>query len=244
MDKIRAYKLTRPDGFDFYTGKTINYGANIGGVVAPPNPDAKSRLCSSGIIHASINPNDCFIGANIPCRAFLVEGVPVAGDKQKHGFTELSILEEIIDLDKLFGWKYSEASNPINPLLIPAHKVTKKDIESLKRWDSVRASIWDSVRASVGASVGATVGYSVWDSVWASVRASVGASVGATVGAYTGSLFPNITDWKYASKGINGYPYQPVVDLWKRGFIGSFDGKIWRLHSGKDAKIVWEGDLN
>ena len=212
MDKIRAYKLTRPDGFDFYTGKTINYGANIGGVVAPPNPDAKSRLCSSGIIHASINPNDCFIGANIPCRAFLVEGVPVAGDKQKHGFTELSILEEIIDLDKLFGWKYSEASNPINPLLIPAHKVTKKDIESLKRWASVRASVGDSV----------------WDSVW----------------AYTGSLFPNITDWKYASKGINGYPYQPVVDLWKRGFIGSFDGKIWRLHSGKDAKIVWEGDLN
>ena len=66
-----------------------------------------------------------------------------------------------------------------------------------------------------------------WISVWDSVRGSVRDSVGA----YTGSLF-NI--W-------NGdYKFQPAVDLWKRGFVSSFDGTTWRLHSGKNAKIVYE----
>ena len=68
---------------------------------------------------------------------------------------------------------------------------------------------------------------SVWDSVWDSVRASVGNSVGA----YTGSIF---TIW-------NGeYKFTPAVELWKRGFVASFDGKTWRLHSGKKAEIVYE----
>jgi hypothetical protein len=207
-----------------------------------------------------------------------------------------------------------EARNPVNPLQ-RIHKPTPRDIELLKEWasvgasvrdsvwvsvwvsvwdsvgasvrdsvwvnvrdsvrDSVGASVWDSVRdsvrdsvgasvgdsvwvsvgASVGASVrdsvwvsvrdsvGASVWDSVWDSVWVSVRDSVGNSVGASVrasvwvsvrdsvGVYIGSLF-NI--WN------GGYKFQPAVDLWKRGFVASFDGKTWRLHSGKKAKIVYE----
>jgi hypothetical protein len=56
-----------------------------------------------------------------------------------------------------------------------------------------------------------------------------------------GSLFPNIKEWRYTEKlNTEGYPFQPCVDLWKRGFVVSFDGKVWRLHSGKDAKIVYE----
>jgi hypothetical protein len=85
-----------------------------------------------------------------------------------------------------------------------------------------------SVRASVGASVRASVRASVWDSVWASVRDSVWDSVWA----YQGSLF-NIWGTEYK--------FQPAVDLWKRGFVASFDGTTWRLHSGKKAEIVWEG---
>jgi len=275
MEKVRAYKLTRPDGFDFYTGKTINYAANLGGVVKPPKPNAELGICSSGVIHASINPNDCFIGAKIPCRAFVVEGMPVCGDKKKYGFTELAIVKEITDLDTLFGWKYSETTNPINPFSIKPNKVTKKDLDTLKQWDSVRASVrasvgasvrdsaWDSVRDSVRDSVwdsawdsvrdsvGDSVWDSVWDSAWASVWASAGdsawasagASVWDSVGAYIGSLFPNITKWEYVPPDIKGYPYQSAVDLWKRGFVASHDGKHWRLHSGKDAKIVWVGKI-
>jgi hypothetical protein len=105
----------------------------------------------------------------------------------------------------------------------PPKKPTKKDIELLKQWASVRdsvrasvrASVWASVRdsvrasvrASVWASVGASVGDSVRASVWASVgasvgdsvgdsvRASVGDSVGDSVGAYTGSFFA-LDEWR------------------------------------------------
>ena len=220
---MKLYKLARPDGWDFYTGKKINYRENIGKIVKCPNPDKSLGVCSSGVLHASVDPNDCFIGARIPCSAYLVEGKPVCGDKKKFGFFRLKVIEEIKDLDKLFGWKYSEASKLFNPLF-KTQRVSKKHILLLKEW----ASVWASVRASV------------WDSVWASVGDSVGDSVWDSVWAYIGSLFPNIKKWKYIYHKEGVYPYQSAVDLWYSGFVPSFDGKIWRLHSGRKAKVVFE----
>jgi hypothetical protein len=55
-----------------------------------------------------------------------------------------------------------------------------------------------------------------------------------------GSLFTKIDKWKYIKHESGVYPFQPAVDLWKRGFIPSYDGKVWRLHQGKEAKIVYE----
>jgi len=147
----------------------------------------------------------------------------------------------------------------VNPFELPmVEKPTDEQIQLLKDWASVRASVWDSVRASVRASVWASVGDSVWDSVgasvwdsvgasvwdsvgapvWDSVRASVGgsvwdsvwASVWASVGAYISSFF----DIKYK------YDFSPAIKLWEQGLVPSFDGTTWRLHSGKKAKIVYE----
>jgi hypothetical protein len=121
-------------------------------------------------------------------------------------------------------------------------------------WASVRASVWDSVGASVWASVGDIVGdivrdsvrASVWDSVGASVWASVGDSVWDSVGAYLGSFFrlPR-KEWQYTEgiKGGDACPFQPAVDLWEMGLVPSFDGKLWRLHGGKDGKVLWEGTI-
>ena len=126
-----------------------------------------------------------------------------------------------------------------------------EEISLLKRWDSVgasvRASVGASVRASVGASVGASVWASVWasvgasvgDSVWDSVWASVGDSVWASVGAYISSFF-SLEEWQLNGKPVRENPFQPAVDLWEAGLVPSFDGKIWRLHAGKDAQIVYE----
>ncbi len=153
------------------------------------------------------------------------------------------------------SFNLEEVRHPINPLEIKIHKVTKADIANLKKWASARVSVRDSVRVSVWDSVGDSVRDSVGDSVWASVRDSVRDSVRVSVGdsvrdsvwdsvrAYFGSLFPNIKQWEGAPKDIEGYPYQSCVDLWKRGFISSFDGKKWRLHQGKDAKIVYEMEV-
>ena len=71
-----------------------------------------------------------------------------------------------------------------------------------------------------------SVGDSVWDSVWNSVW------------AYISSLFPHIKQWKDIDheEGVN--PFHDGVDLWKGGYVPSFDGKTWRLHT-KDG-IVWE----
>ena len=117
-----------------------------------------------------------------------------------------------------FNWE--EALKPFNPLKGKPKQPTDEDMELLKRWDSVRDSVGDSVEDSVGDSVRDSVGDSVW--------------------AYIGSLFPNISGWKYINHKEGEYPFQPAVVLWKRGFIASYDNKIWRLHSGKKAEIVYE----
>ena len=154
--------------------------------------------------------------------------------------------------------------------LKPPKRITKKQIDALKQWASVWASVRASVRDSVGQSVCDSVGASVWasvrdslwDSVWDSVRDSEGDSVWASVwdsvwasvwdslwdseGAYTGSFFklPR-KSWKYADKIENdGYPFESACYLWEHGLVPSFDGKKWRLHAGKDAKIVWEGSFD
>ena len=156
-------------------------------------------------------------------------------------------------LDEKAAWKaHAQWKRQLNRLIVrkpivypfnlkPPKKVTNKHLSALKKWASVGASVGDSVWASVGASVGA----SVWDSVWASVGASVWASVGDSVWAYTGSflVLPRKA-WKY-TENIEGddYPFEPCAYLWESGLVPSFDGKKWRLHGGKDAKIVWEGEL-
>jgi len=264
---VLAYKLARPDGWDFYTGQTINYRESIGKTVKCPNGDAKKGLCSSGVIHASKYPNDCFVGAKIPCSAYKVSGIPTCGDARKWGFIELKVIREINDLDQLFDWRYSEAVSPIYPFKLPKCLIADSDIELLKVWDSVWDSVRDSVRDSVWYSVWASVRDSVWDPVWDSVRDSVWASVRDSVWdpvwdsvrdsvrdsvwdsvrdsvwAYIGSFFPNIKEWKYIKRKRGLYPFQPAVELWKRGLVPSFDGKLWRLHSGEKAEIVWEGQI-
>jgi len=136
--------------------------------------------------------------------------------------------------------------NPLNKVV----KVTEADIALLKEWasvgdsvgdsvwasvgDSVGASVWASVWASVGASVWASiwasVGDSVWDSVWASVGDSVWDSVWASVWAYTSSF----VEYEYE------FDFSSCVKLYERGFVPSFDGTTWRLHTGKNAKVVYE----
>jgi len=140
-----------------------------------------------------------------------------------------------------------EARNPIHPFKIkPPRKIVKKHLELLREWVSVGASVGVSVgvsvKDSVWASVGDSVGASAWVSVWVSVWASVGDSVWDSTWAYVGSLFPKIKTWKYAEKiKAKGYPFNSVVKLWKLGLVPSFDGTNWRLHGGKDAKVLWEG---
>ena len=172
-------------------------------------------------------------------------------DKEKCWFSHRQWLKQ---LDKLLIRKAV-----VNPLTLPSEPLSEA-IPLLMEWasvgdsvgasvrDSVRASVGDSVRASVWASVGDSVRASVWDSVWDSVRASVRASVRdsvrdsvrasvwasvwASVEGYAGSFF-RLPQWR------KKYPYHSVVALYNLGMVPSFDGKLWRLHQGPQAKIVF-----
>jgi len=117
-----------------------------------------------------------------------------------------------------------------NPMCGRAKKVKQEHIDLLDQWASVRASVGDSVRDSVWASVWDSVRDSVWASVWDSVGDSVWNSVWDSVWAYMSSFVK--CDYKY--------DFTPAIKLWERGLVPSFDGTTWRLHSGKDAKIVYE----
>lgn len=247
----KFYKLARPDGWDFFTGRTINYRDAIGKIVKCPKFNKNGWLCSEAFIHASREPNQCFVGANkIPCSAYLVSGKPYAEDSNKCGFKQLKILEEL-QPDKLFKWRYSEACNPVHPFKIkPPKKITKTHLALLKEGASVKASVWASVKASVKDSVGDSVWHSVWYSVWDSVWDLVGYSIWysiwysarASVGAYIGYIFaPVVTKWKYIEHKKGEYPFQSAVDLWKLGLVLGYDGKLWQLHGGKDAETLWEG---
>ena len=116
-------------------------------------------------------------------------------------------------------WKRIVEPLIIKPIINPftdckkVKKPTAEQIEVLKKWDSVRDSMRDSVGASVLASVGASVRASVWESVW----------------AYISSFF----DVKY------GYDFTPAIKLWEQGLVPSFSGETWRLHSGKNADVVY-----
>ena len=243
------YKLVKPDGTDFYSG-TINYAENVGKIIRVVDCDPpEAGDCGRGL-HSCKNPNDCFVGAQIPCRAFKVEPIDtIVCDKYKTRSQALKIISEVIDLNTLFGWKYDEVNNPIHPLKLIAPQVSETHILLLKKWsvvwNSVGSSVWDSVRKSVRISVFNPVRYSVINSVGNSVYNSVGSvvwnSVGDSIWAYTGSLFPNIKIWNYIKHEKGTYPFQSAVDLWRAGFVPSFDGVTWRLHAGEKADVVWEG---
>ena len=134
----------------------------------------------------------------------------------------------------------------VKPIIHPfkdrkCDKVTKEDLKLLKKWVSVRVSARRfagySILGFVGVSVWVFVRDSVWDFVGGSMRDSVGYSVWDSVVAYMSSFF-KIDKWKgiKRKKGVN--PFQSGIDLWEKGLVPIFDGKVWRLHSYKG--IIWE----
>jgi hypothetical protein len=246
---MTRYKVARPDGWDFRTRRTVNYREAVGGVVEAPDW-RKDGVCGGGL-HHSPTAIDALSYGTIPCSLYIVEPVGARSriDAHKSKAQKLRVVEEVTDLDAAFGFRYAEACQPVSPFLspflLPKREPTDDDIACLREWvsisASVSASVWVSVRDSVQDSVWASVWVSVRDSAWDSVWVSVWASVWDSAWAYAGSLFPDITRWKYADHEPGVYPYQPAVDLWRRGLVPSFDGKVWRLYAGENAEVVWEG---
>jgi len=254
-----VYKLTYPDGYDFYSG-SINYREAIGSTIRVHDYDPPEvGVCGKGL-HASKNPNDCFAIAKIPCAAFRVKGIDlIVKDEEESRFQSLKVIEEIFDLDKLFGWKYSELINSANPFMIPTPEITDEHIRLLGNWISIInkiKGISELIWYSIGNSVKDVV-IIAGDYVWGNIGKRCGdyirnsaKDIGPTcesawditwniTWAYIGSLFPDIKKWKGINHKPGEYPFQSAVDLWNMGLIPSFDGNTWRLHAGPKGEIVY-----
>jgi hypothetical protein len=184
--------------------------------------DSHSTICK----HYSLDEDKCNKYEYNPLtREFTVDQInsPVDDTAQAHEWADNLDFKRIVE---------PLIIKPIvNPLELPAvTEITEQHIIWLKEWASVWDSVWASVGDSVWASVWASVWVSVWDSVGASVGASVWDSVWASVWAYISSFFA--IDYEY--------DLSPAINLWHAGLVPSHDGETWRLHTGRQAKIVYE----
>jgi hypothetical protein len=245
-DKMKLYKVLRHiDGKLFSPFQNYEYepGREYICVDFDPNP---AEDCSRGYYATDID-GIIYSFRNLP--GYEVWEVEVGGkgveiDQFKRRYERIKLvrqvpLEEVRALaeaeEEKIGYKLSEALFPANPLKIKAGPVTEEEINLLKKWASLCDSIWDSVCDSVWGSVLDSVRNSIRDSIWDSVRGSVW--------AYISSFYPGIKTWKHIDHPKGENPFQPCIDLWHRGFVPSFDGKIWRLHAGEKAEIAWEGEI-
>ncbi|MDR0553249.1 MAG: hypothetical protein LBG76_00415 [Treponema sp.] len=106
-------------------------------------------------------------------------------------------------------------------------------------WSDAEQYLNDAFNQAYGQCPGPTVCHGIEASLKTTLDPAVEDLIGSSVGekALVGSFFTNTAKWK-GSEG-SAYPYQVCAELWKRGFIASFDGTTWRLSSGKDGAVVY-----
>jgi len=233
--KVLNKNLTSPyKGFEFELGKKY----------VCENFDTSDEECSKGFY--AVDFNGLVYAINNGGQKHSVFEVEVGGRSKefnqfKRRYEEITIIRELTEdeiksgllaCEEKEGYKVYEACFPVHPFKVEPMPLDDAK-KLLKEWKSIRYPVWDSVLASVWASVG----YSVCDSV----RYSVLASVWDSVRAYISSLFPHIKQWKGIDHEEGMNPFKSGIDLWKGGYVPSFDGKTWRLHT-KDG-IAWEEDV-
>lgn len=171
-------------------------------------------------------------------------------------------------LESGLGYKLSEAFFPIKPLTGKAKTPTAYDIKLLKKWAKIEPIGIGYVGMATADYIRKTITKSKWAYVfknlfqYSTIEMSIPRylldedflddflgdtdissryeSTNDLIFAYKSSLFPGIEEWEGVNHESGKNPYQPAISLWKRGFIASFDGSDWRLHSGPKAKVVYK----
>ncbi|MDR1400534.1 MAG: hypothetical protein LBJ41_11475 [Treponema sp.] len=163
------------------------------------------------------------------------------------------------DIDGLLGFFANLPAEPVLP--------KEEDILLLREWAAfnsgsersgtkgadtrypwVGSSIWsnaanylnDAFSDAYGQCPGPTVCHGIEAYYGITLDTAVEDLIGSSVGeaALVGSFFTNTERWQ--DSGSEVYPYQVCADLWRHGFIASFDGVTWRLSSGPEGTVVYE----
>jgi len=178
------------------------------------------------------------------------------------------ILHLCKEIEEKYGYRLAEAYYPKNPLVGTPKKPTKKDIELLKKWIEIEEDNFAKIKECVEDTIRnqyPNLKQHIWDGigqdiiekirlalrdeiVWAPEKLPreyakyyyIDNSVKDFIYAYLGSLYPRVENWKKIQHKEGEYPFQCAVELLKRGFVPSFDGGCWRLHSGKRGQKLFE----
>ena len=124
------YKLTTHDGWDLFTGSTVNYRAACGTGVplhCPTEPSSSGpALCQPGVLHASLTPRATFSGLDRERQGldrlalWEVVGDPVVDDGRTVGFRALLVVRELPLIATVWGAGYHERIAWVHDELIPA----------------------------------------------------------------------------------------------------------------------------
>jgi len=123
------YKLTTHDGWDLYTGGTINYRrAHERGEAVRLESTAAPKLCTAAVLHAGHTPRATFSGLAREWTGldklalWEVTGVPLVDDGRKAGFRELRVLRELGLIETVYGARedFGARTRWIAEELIPA----------------------------------------------------------------------------------------------------------------------------
>ena len=252
-----AYKAVRLDRTSHYDGTTK---WRVGATVRPNRiVEPSGEPCGFGI-HVCPTLFDAIERQGAPSRYYVVEptGTLLGSDEHKSRWTAVKVMHELTrkEQDEMARFRLWEANHPVCPLRGEPRQPTASDLRSLRKWVSVHESVRGAVSGLVLDTVYNSMGYPgsilidtvVWGRMGTAMRIAVGipawalgraASVRAALWAYAGSLFPAITVWQRAEQ-LGPCPWDSLRRLWLRGFLPSFDGVTWRLHSGKQATVVYK----
>jgi hypothetical protein len=176
------------------------------------------------------------------------------------------IKQMAIDREKTCGYKLSEVIFPFNPFTVYTEKevtekiVTPQIIKKLNEWKTALETVLETVWGPVWGPAWGPAWETAWGPVLETVRETVRGPVLETVretvrefireiawesipniiSTYISSFFPGIEKWYGIEHEPGVNPFQSGVDLWRAGFVPSFDGKTWRLHAGPKATVVYK----
>ena len=169
-------------------------------------------------------------------------------ERPEPGEKEIELLEKWISVwDET--WSLARFSDEECGVWIPTCSIWDSILSSAGSsvFNFVISSIWRKVKGSIAESVMDSIGYVGWTLVRTSFGTDIRyavcdlakISVWSFMVVYSSSFF-ELDEWRFRGKKFRTNPLQPAIDLWEAGLVPTFDGKVWRLHAGKNAQIVYE----
>ncbi len=147
-------KVAREDGWDIFTGNSVNYRASIGSTVFPKGQWTSGRCGGEGLLYAidarSWEEAISHIRGQWPFSLFKVKGRPVVTEYGlESGFLELQVVEEIDVLSMLPFPR--ERLGKIEPFKKVVTKINDDIMEKYRQFQKVKdlivPSVWNTVPA-------------------------------------------------------------------------------------------------